>query len=55
VVGQLHDPATLQPGKKIPATNLTGDWLDPQSQSRSYDKEKKFLSLSWVQTRLSRP
>jgi hypothetical protein len=47
---QLHDPATLPPGKN-PTTHWIWDWVGPITGLNVLDKRKEFLILSGIQTR----
>jgi hypothetical protein len=40
VSGQLHDQATLSPGKRVPGTHCIGGWLGPRAGLHILEKRK---------------
>jgi hypothetical protein len=53
--GQLHTPASIPPGEKVPATHRIGGWMDPRAGLDDVE-ERTFLTLPGLELRpLGRP
>jgi hypothetical protein len=45
VSGQLHAPAALHPGERVPGIHWIGGWVGPRAGLDAVTKREKFLPL----------